>query len=92
MKKRARGISGLLIGLVAGGLLFAQTPRNQSTVTDSVVQPTSGQTMVKLSSQTGKGHVQIKTQKTTSQAGKTVSRQTTTTAATQQENQHGMNK
>ncbi|WP_203640021.1 hypothetical protein [Levilactobacillus wangkuiensis] len=77
MTKKFRGISGVMLGLVAGGLLFSQVPQNSSTVTDSVVQPTSGQTAVQLDT-TGKGHVAVKTQTTTSQAGKTVSRQTTT--------------
>lgn len=81
MKKQIKGISGVLIGLVVGGFAFSlQTTPTRSTVTDSVVQPTSGQTAVQLTSSRGrKGHVEIKTQTTTSQAGKTVSRQTTTT-------------
>lgn len=80
MKKMIREVGGLLAGLVLGILLFGvQTTSPRSTVTDSVVQPTSGQTAVQLDSQTGKkGHVEMKTQTTTSQAGKTVSRQTTT--------------
>ncbi|ARN89108.1 hypothetical protein I2491_02280 [Levilactobacillus brevis] len=78
MKKRTRGITGIALGLVAGGLLFSQVPQNRSTVTDSVVKPASGQTAVQLTDTTGKGHVAVKTQTTTSQAGKTVSRETTT--------------
>ncbi|WP_367295798.1 hypothetical protein [Levilactobacillus yonginensis] len=85
MKKSIRGIVGLLIGLVLGAFLFIQAPKSQSTVTDSVVQPTSGQTAVQLSNGgKGKGHVAVKTQTTTSQAGKTVSRQTTTTTQNHQ--------
>ncbi|WP_125583385.1 hypothetical protein [Levilactobacillus cerevisiae] len=84
MKKKFRGIGGILLGLVAGGLLFSQVPQNQSTVTDSVVQPASGQTAVQLDT-TGKGHVAVKTQTTTSQAGKTVSRQTTTVSQGQRQ-------
>lgn len=85
MKKSIRGACGLLVGLVMGFLLFGiQTTQTRSTVTDSVVQPTSGQTAVQLDSQAGKkGHVEMKTQTTTSQAGKTVSRQTTTVSQPQ---------
>jgi len=88
MKKIIRGVCGLLAGAIMGFFLFGlQTTQTRSTVTDSVVQPTSGQTAVQLDSQTGKkGHVEMKTQTTTSQAGKTVSRQTTTV---QQSNQRG---
>ncbi|WP_341779116.1 hypothetical protein [Levilactobacillus sp. HBUAS70063] len=85
MKKKVRGVCGLLIGIVVGLLLFAQPPRNQSTVTDSVVKPTSGQTAVQVTNTTGSGHVEIKTQTTTSQEGKTVSRQTTTTTPVRQQ-------
>ncbi|UIF28818.1 hypothetical protein KB236_09810 [Levilactobacillus brevis] len=85
MKKRLRGIGGLLIGLVAGLLLFVQPPHNQSTITDSVVKPTSGQTAVQVTNTTGSGHVEIKTQTTTSQEGKMVSRQTTTTTPVRQQ-------
>ncbi|MCT4486382.1 hypothetical protein [Levilactobacillus parabrevis] len=87
MKKRIRGVCGLFVGLVFGLLLFAQPPRNQSTITDSVVKPTSGQTAVQVTNTTGSGHVEIKTQTTTSQEGKTVSRQTTTTSPTRQQQQ-----
>ncbi|KRN02670.1 hypothetical protein FD13_GL001664 [Levilactobacillus senmaizukei DSM 21775 = NBRC 103853] len=93
MKKLTRGINGLLVGLVAGGLFFIQPVHQRPTVTDSVVQPTSGQTAVQLSDGTHKGHVQMKTQKTTSQAGKTVSRQTTTVSNAQHAKPwHGVNK
>ncbi|GEO74828.1 hypothetical protein FD30_GL001013 [Levilactobacillus namurensis DSM 19117] len=80
MKKLIREVGGLLVGFVAGFLLFGMQPtQTRSTVTDSVVQPASGQTAVQLDSQTGKkGHVEMKTQTTTSQAGKTVSRETST--------------
>lgn len=80
MKKIIRGISGLVVGLVAGFFLWGtHADQNQSTVTDSVVQPTSGQTAVQLTDSSGRhGHVEMKTQTTTSQAGKTVSRETTT--------------
>lgn len=80
MKKIIREVGGLLVGLVVGLCLFGlQTTQTRSTVTDSVVQPTSGQTAVQLDSQdVKKGHVEMKTQTTTSQAGKTVSRETTT--------------
>ncbi|MCI1554380.1 MAG: hypothetical protein LKH74_10715 [Levilactobacillus sp.] len=89
MTKKTRGISGVLLGLVVGGVLFSQVPQSQSTVTDSVVQPASGQTAVQLDT-AGKGHVAVKTQTTTSQAGKTVSRQTTT--MTQGHRQQDMHK
>ncbi|MCH5465596.1 hypothetical protein [Levilactobacillus tujiorum] len=85
MKKKIRGLCGLLIGIIVGLLLFAQPPRNQSTITDSVVKPTSGQTAVQVTNTTGRGHVEIKTQTTTSQEGKTVSRQTTTTSPVRQQ-------
>ena len=88
MKKKIRGICGLLIGIVVGLVLFVQPPQNQSTITDSVVKPTSGQTAVQVTNTTGSGHVEIKTQTTTSQEGKMVSRQTTTTSPVrQQQNQ-----
>ncbi|QMU08752.1 hypothetical protein [Levilactobacillus suantsaii] len=80
MKKKIRGMSGLLLGLVLGFFLWGgiHTAPTQSTVTDSVVQPTSGQTAVRLDSTSGHhGQVEMKTQTTTSQAGKTVSRETT---------------
>lgn len=86
MNRRIRGISGLLIGLIVGLIIFGHPSENRSTITDSVVQPTSGQTVVQITNKTtGHGHVEIKTQTTTSQAGKTVSRQTTTSPQGQQQ-------